>query len=175
MQAAPVNDDKPGLFGRITGWHVLIALLAFFGAVTAVNIVMIRYAVSTFGGVETPSSYRAGLDFTAEQERSARQDALGWTVDATLGDPVAVSAERSLTIEVRDQTAEPISGLAAVAVFAHPVDARRDMTVELDETDIGDYAGRVALSPGVWSLRLELSRSGEPEPVFRSRNRVTVR
>ena len=51
---------------ELTGRAVLLILLAFFGVVIAVNLIMARYAVSTFAGVETESSYKAGLAFTAE-------------------------------------------------------------------------------------------------------------
>jgi nitrogen fixation protein FixH len=42
---------------------VLAMLIGFFGLVIAVNLVMVRAALSTFGGVDTPSSYQAGLHF----------------------------------------------------------------------------------------------------------------
>ena len=53
--AAP-RGQKP-----LTGRSVLFMLIAFFGLVIAVNIVMVRAAISTFGGVDTPrrnSAYR---------------------------------------------------------------------------------------------------------------------
>jgi nitrogen fixation protein FixH len=41
---------------KLTGRHVLLGLVAFFGVVFAVNAVLVRAAISTFGGVETVSS-----------------------------------------------------------------------------------------------------------------------
>ena len=43
---------------RFTGRMALVLLIGFFGFVTVVNIVMIGAAISTFGGVDTPSSSR---------------------------------------------------------------------------------------------------------------------
>ncbi|MHA1158365.1 MAG: FixH family protein, partial [Alphaproteobacteria bacterium] len=123
-------DTKPtspnrGVTGReITGRHVLIALLLFFGAVTAVNIFMIRAAVSTFGGVETRSSYRAGLGFADEQARVAEQDTRGWNVSADIAGRVD---GRSIAVRVQDRNEAPIGDLAARAAFAHPVDSRLDL------------------------------------------------
>ncbi len=67
--------DKPR---ELTGRHVLMWLVAFFGFIFVVNAVMIRAATSTFGGVETRSSYKAGLMFKSELERAERQHDLHW-------------------------------------------------------------------------------------------------
>ena len=69
----------------ITGRMVLAALVAFFGFVMLVNIVMVRAAITTFGGVDTPSSYQAGLAFKAEEAEAAAQAARNWTVEAETG------------------------------------------------------------------------------------------
>ena len=50
----------------------------------AVNAVLVRAAISTFGGVETASSYKAGLQFEHEVAVAERQDALHWQVDGKL-------------------------------------------------------------------------------------------
>ena len=54
---------------------VLICLVAFFAVVAGVNAVMIRAAVSTFGGVETDSAYQAGLAFAREIAAARRRSA----------------------------------------------------------------------------------------------------
>ena len=61
---------------------MLVGLVAFFAAVAGVNAIMIWAAVSTFGGVETESSYQAGLAFAQETAAVAAQDALHWQVKA---------------------------------------------------------------------------------------------
>ena len=55
---------------------MLIALVVFFGVVAGVNGIMIRAAVTTFGGVETGSSYQAGLAFERELAAAQAQNAL---------------------------------------------------------------------------------------------------
>ena len=69
---------------ELTGRHVLVGLLVFFGVVFAVNGVLVRAAISTFGGVETASSYKAGLRYEHEVAVAERQDALHWQVSGTL-------------------------------------------------------------------------------------------
>src|SRR5674476_1158793 len=82
MQAAPPAKQKPARI--LTGRHVLQWPVAFFGIVLAVHGVLVRAAISTFGGVETLSSYRAGLQFEQEVGLVVRQDALHWQVSGTL-------------------------------------------------------------------------------------------
>ena len=67
---------------ELTGRMVLFCLVAFFAVVAGVNAIMIRAAVSTFGGVETANAYQAGLAFAREIAEAAAQDALHWQVKA---------------------------------------------------------------------------------------------
>ena len=164
-----VRSKNQGGF-RITGWHVLGALLAFFGAVMVVNVAMVWAALSTFGGAESRSSYKAGLEFAREMERAGEQSALAWSVDASV---TGTTGARQLTVEARDQTGEPVAGLDAHAAFAHLADSRRDRAAELVETTPGRYVGAIDLPDGVWTLNLELGIDGTVR--YRSRNRVNVR
>ena len=77
-----IRRDKPR---ELTGRHVWVWLVGFFGSVFAVNACMVHAAISTFGGVETVSSYKAGLQFEQRSRKgaSARQ-ALHWQVDGKL-------------------------------------------------------------------------------------------
>src|SRR4029077_10773283 len=68
---------------ELTGRHVLFWIVGFFGVVFVVNGIMVRAATSTFGGLETQSSYKAGLLFEQEVAKAERQQALGWQVNGT--------------------------------------------------------------------------------------------
>ena len=65
------GDGRPPR--EVTGRMVLVCLVAFFAVVAGVNAVMIRAAVSTFGGVETESAYQAGLAFARRPPRPQRR------------------------------------------------------------------------------------------------------
>lgn len=153
----------------ITGRMVLAALVAFFGFVMLVNIVMVRAAITTFGGVDTPSSYQAGLVFKAEEAKAAAQVARNWTVDARIA-PTADG--NALSFEVRDAAGRPVTGADVIARLAHPVDERRDVPVAVSEVGAGVYSGRVAADPGQWTLDIEIVKGGER--LFRSRNRIAI-
>jgi nitrogen fixation protein FixH len=168
-----IRDTKQGGGCRpreLTGRMVLVCLVAFFGVIGAVNAVMVRAAVSTFGGVETESSYQAGFRFTREIADARSQDALGWRVDAKLS-PLA-DGTRRLQVDARDAAGLPLRGLVATARLVHPADERADHVVALQEARPGEFGGTADAAAGQWDLLLELARDGKQ--VFRSKNRVVI-
>jgi nitrogen fixation protein FixH len=155
---------------ELTGRHVLFWILGFFAAVFIVNAVMVKAATSTFGGLETQSSYKAGLLFEQEIAKAERQQALGWQVSGKLARDKAGDA--MLDIEVRDTKGLPVDGLSARAKLAHPADSRLDQVIELAPTCAGSFHGEDRTQPGQWELIVDFYRVGER--VYRSRSRVTL-
>ena len=155
---------------EVTGRTVLVCLVAFFGVIFAVNAVMIRAAVSSFGGLETESSYQAGLDFERETARARAQTALHWRVDARLA-PLH-EGTTWLTVMARDTQGQALKGLTATARLVRPTDQQDDRVVALQETQPGEFRGGTAALAGQWDLVLELRRDGAR--VFRSKNRVIL-
>jgi len=155
---------------QLTGRAVLAMLLGFFAVVIVVNVVMARFAVSTFGGLETESSYKAGLAFSGEERAAERQSARGWTVDVEIGD--LGPAGRAVLAQARDKDGKPLSGLAATGRFAHPTDARKDVALVLEPAGDGRYRGRAEAPAGQWDLLIDFTQGGER--VFRSKNRVQL-
>ena len=169
MQAAPLTKQKQARI--LTGRHVLQWLVAFFGIVFAVNGVLVRAAISTFGGVETLSSYRAGLQFEQEVGLVARQDALHWQVTGKLArDSAGVAV---LDVTARDAQGAPLSGLTADARLAHPADDRLDRVIAVRSVAGGVFHGAAQAQPGQWELIVDLYRGDQR--VFRSRSRVSLR
>jgi nitrogen fixation protein FixH len=155
---------------ELTGRSVLLWLLAFFGVVFAVNGVLVRAAISTFGGVETTSPYKAGLQFEQDAAVAQRQDALHWQVSGKLtrdGDSLAV-----LDVVARDANGASLVGLSAKARLAHPADERLDHAIPVRAVAAGAFHGQAAARPGQWELIVDLFR-GE-QRMFRSRSRVTL-
>ena len=153
--SATASDRRP-----LTGRAVLFMLLGFFGLVIAVNIVMVRAAISTFGGVDTPSSYQAGLAFKADEAAAAAQDSRGWTVNAKLA---PASGGESVAIEVPTRPAGRSAEQYLTVRLAHPIDERRDVTVAMSEIAAGSYRGKVAAETGQWILD-HRHRQGRPAP-----------
>jgi len=153
-----------------TGFTVLLALLAFFGVIFAVNGVMVYEALSTLSGVDTDSAYQAGLQFEQEVAEAKAQDARHWRVDARL--TPAAAGER-LDISARDAFGTPLGGMQASAIFERPTDRRLDRHVVLAADGAGRFHGSADLTEGQWDLIIELTRQGEQ--MFRSKNRVVLK
>jgi nitrogen fixation protein FixH len=155
---------------ELTGRAVLLWLLGFFGVVFAVNGVLVQAATSTFGGLETQSSYKAGLLFEDEVAKAERQQALQWQVDGKLVRDRA--GEAVLDISVRDAQGAPVGGLTADATLAQPADSRLDHVIPLARNGTGTFHGADQAQSGQWELIVDFYR-GDAR-VFRSRSRVTL-
>jgi nitrogen fixation protein FixH len=156
---------------QITGWVVLGFMLAFFAIIVGVNVFMAHAAVSTFGGVETASSYHAGQMFERDVAMAKAQDAQHWQVDAK----VTRAARGTTLVEITalDANGAPVSGMAASAQFVRPTDRRLDRAVTVRQTGPGHFVGSSDLAAGQWDLVIELSR--QDERLFRSKNRIVLK
>lgn len=155
---------------RLSGWMVLVYLLAFFGIVMGVNGVMIYEALSTMRGVNTESAYQVGRMFEQDVAMVKAQDARHWQIDAKL--TPARNATR-LALIARDEAGHVLSGMTASASFERPTDRGLDRNVALKEASPGQYYGETELIPGQWDLVIEIS--GQGQRLFRSKNRVVLR
>jgi nitrogen fixation protein FixH len=165
------SQGKPERSRELTGGKVLLWLVAFFGFVFVVNGILVRAAISTFGGVETTSSYKAGLQFEHEVAVAERQDALHWQVSGKLTRNGAGQA--ALDVTARDARGVALSGLSADARLAHPADERLDRVIMVRPVATGVFHGEAAAQPGQWDLIVDLYRGDKR--LFRSQSRVTLR
>ena len=65
---------------EIKGGHVLAMLLAFFGVIIAVNLVMAWFANATWSGLVVENGYVASQSFDKNLAKAKAQEALGWDV-----------------------------------------------------------------------------------------------
>lgn len=180
----PSPDARRRKERKLTGRAVLLCLMGFFGTVGAVNFVMIRAALSTHGGSEKISSYRAGLNFVRDRDAAKAQDALAWQVDVDL--PRGASASGTgcaiarngcagtgpVSVSVRDAQGNPVTGLDARLVLSHPTDSRSDQLVKLIDRGNGTYGASLDTTAGHWIVDVDLDRNGEQ--MFRSSSRVVL-
>jgi nitrogen fixation protein FixH len=156
---------------ELTGRAVLLWLVGFFGVVFAVNGILVQAATSTFSGMETSSSYKAGLMFKDNVESAERQDALHWQVEGKLVRDAA--GEAVLDLSARDARGQALAGLTAQAHLAHPADAQLDQAIPLKSIGAGAFRGEAQAKPGQWELIVDLFRGDDR--MFRSRSRVTLK
>lgn len=172
MQSASYDgEERAAPAGRpLTGRAVLIWLLAFFAVVAGANAIMVRAAISTFGGVETQNAYKAGLAFNTELAAAHRQEALHWTVTGA----VKRIADGLARVDVQVSSEKFLPGdLTAEVTLSHPTDARYDRKVEVVRNAAGAFAGNVEAPSGQWELTIDLMSGGNR--LFRSRNRIILR
>jgi nitrogen fixation protein FixH len=155
---------------QLTGWMVLIYLLAFFGVVIGVNGVMIYEALSTMRGVDTESAYQAGRMFEQDIAMLKAQDARHWLVDARLK---AAPDGTGFELAARDAAGHVVTGVTAAARFERPTDRGLDRSIALTEEAPGRFHGKTQLIPGQWDVVIEISRQGQQ--LFRSKNRVVLK
>jgi nitrogen fixation protein FixH len=149
----------------------LFCLVTFFAVVGGVNAVMMTFAVTTFGGVETSSSYQAGVQFAREEAAADAQQARHWQVTATLRPKTNGPTEVELL--ARDAAGQSLPGLDPAVSLLHPTNRRLDRPVPMHADGNGRFHGAVESQPGQWDLVIELARDGER--MFRSRQRVILR
>jgi nitrogen fixation protein FixH len=155
----------------LTGRKVLFMLVAFFGVVIGVNMIMMKFAILTMSGTDVDSAYRASLAYENEIAAAHDQNARNWKVEAHI--QRAVDGGAMLLVEVRDDRGRPMSGLTFKGRFERPTDKRADQPVTLTETGVGIYRGSALLiAPGQWDLVLDGDAAGQR--MFLSKNRVLL-
>ena len=140
----------------------VLMLVAFFGVVIGVNLVMMRLAIQTLPGTEVDSAYSASLAYEKEIATAHDQNARNWKVDAHVERSGQGGA--TLRVEARDNDGQPMSGLKFQGRFERPTDRRADLPVALAEVGIGIYRGRRARrsrrANGIWCSKASRPDSG---------------
>ena len=137
-----------------TGRHMLALMLAFFGTVVAVNLVMATLATRTFGGTVVDNSYVASQRFNSWLEEARVQRALGWEARVALG------AERRLEAAIT-AAGRPLDGAVVTAAAAHPVGRTPDVALTFVALGDGRYRAAAPLPVGRWNVRFTIERGGE--------------
>ncbi len=150
--------------GRFTGRHLAIILVAGFGVIIAVNLVMAVLATRTFPGLIVENSYVASQEFNAGLKAGREQKQLGWTVASM------VDAGR-LIVDVRNASGEPLRGARVEATVIHPVGGVPPQTFTLAMGPDERWHSPRTLGAGQWELELLIRRDGKD---FWQHDRLTV-
>jgi nitrogen fixation protein FixH len=156
---------------RLTGRHVLVMFLAFFGVVVTVNATMLTLALDTMPGTTTDSAYRASQRFNANLAAARMRAARGWMVDAHVRrDPSGAAA---LTVGLAQSDGVSIDGVAISARLMHPLHRTKDHAFDIARLAAGRFAGTAdGVGPGSYDLVVLVERNGEM--LYRSRNRIML-
>lgn len=151
---------------QITGRHVLLWMVLFFGVVIAVNLTMAFLATGTWTGLVVQNSYVASQQFNTVLEEAEKQKALDWRHDFSLDDG-----------RIRFRLTKPngdLVPLRSVLVLAgHPATEFHDRVIELTRTPDGAYDAPNDLPPGAWNLEIRAAALDGTD--WKLRYRSTVR
>lgn len=140
--------------GPFTGRHAAMILVAFFGVVIGVNMVMASFALSTFGGTVVDNSYVASQHYNEWLARADAQDRLGWN------ESVTVDESRHVRLTVRKDGA-PVKGLRIVATLRHPLGQAPARAMRFAPAADGALRSLDALPAGRWQLDLSVHRGAD--------------
>lgn len=137
-----------------TGWHMATILVGFFGVVVAVNLVMARYAIDTFGGTVVDNSYVASQKYNRWLTEAETQAALGWVPTVSL-DP----ARRVKLILTKDGM--PITNFVAEGRAIHPLGRAPSIPLAFASSKNGALLAKQALPAGRWRVQLSLRKGSD--------------
>lgn len=137
--------------GRITGRHMAMIMVGFFGVIIAVNFTMARFATATFGGRVVENSYVASQEFNGWLEEAEKQRALGWNAVTTW------RPDNRLAVQLSGVPA----GATVAAVARHPLGRLPDQKLAFVPNGDGRFLSTNALPEGRWLLRLEVTAAGQ--------------
>lgn len=140
---------------QFTGWHMATLMVAFFGVVIAVNFIMARAAIRTFGGEVVENSYVASQRYNGWLKDARAQHREGWSavpavkaggiVEITVARAGADVGDAQVTLVVN----HPLGRVPARTLALHPAGAR------------GHYRAEQPLAAGRWLLHITITRGRE--------------
>jgi len=144
-------------------WAVALSILV----VVVVNAGMMWTALSTFPGTAGADGFDLSNHYDKVLDRVARQEALGWTVQAS------VDAEFHPLIALTDRTGAPLGGARIQARAERPIGPPDATMLTFQATTDGRYRAAQALPvPGQWDLLISAGVEGKTVNTTR---RVIVR
>ena len=141
---------------ELKGWHVLVGLIGFFGAVIAVDVGMAVQAYRTFPGEVSATPFEDGLQFNRTLAERAQERALGWraSVRATPLNGEGGSGRALLQIAIADRAGAPVRGLKLAGRLERPATEAGRVRLAFTETRPGVYQAVAPETPGAWDLTL---------------------
>ena len=147
-----------------TGWHMLGIMVAFFGTIISVNVLMAYHAGASWSGMLSKNTYVASQDFNRNAAR-ARE----WAREGLKG---AFAIEEDMLRYRLEGPAEILSRVDVVeATFHRPVGDKQDSSITLTRRGQG-FAAPHALPAGPWIVGL--AAMGDGELIFHQAERIVV-
>lgn len=150
-----MTDITPPRASRFIPWLFVAGMAVVFAA----NGALIYFAAHSWEGLAVEHPYEDGIGYNRALAAAARQDRLGWAIEARLarraGAPV-------IEVSATARDGRPLADLAVTAKLVRPVGLPETETVDLRPAADGEYVAAVAtLAPGQWEAEITARRGGE--------------
>jgi len=150
---------------EFTGYHMWGVLILFFGTIITVNLIMARYAITTWTGLVVKNTYVASQEFNEKAAEAKAISALGYTV-------VLGSTPTAFFLDLSDKTGAPAESTDVTVRFHHPVGQIGDRTLNLTSRGRGRFAADEALPEGEW-IGLVIAMIGD-KPIYKRAHRIHI-
>ena len=139
---------------RFTGRHMAAILIGFFGVVIAVNLLMARMAIGTFGGTVVDNSYVASQNFNNWLAQARAEQALGWRIE------VARDGGDHLAVTVRDAAGAALPAAQVTALARHPLGRKPERIMRFEDIGAGGFRSTASLGAGRWQMVITVESDG---------------
>ena len=150
---------------QVTGRHVLLWMVLFFGVVVAANLTMAFFATASWTGLVVKNSYVASQHFNEDLDRAEAQKALGWQHDFSFNGQQII-----FTLKDRDGRLVPLESVTIHA--GHPAAEFQDRVIDLAKVVGGPYQASNDLPPGEWNLEIRAMAKDGTEWKVRYRSTI---
>ena len=149
---------------RIKGWHVLAAMIAFFGAIIVADVSFSIIAVRTFPGQVAVTPYEDGLLYNRKLAQVTAQKRLGWRA--------AAGAEpRGVVMSFVDRDGAPVSGLSVTGRLERPATESGRRLLRFRPEEPGRYVADAPGLTGAWDLTASVVATDKT--IFEAERRLT--
>ena len=141
------ENVKFQLFGKFTGLHMALCMIAFLSVIIAVNLFMASLASSSWTGLVVKNSYVASQKFNGNLSAAKAQKIRGWR-------SLIQYQNDEFKIEFLDKDAQNLDITNAQLFVGRPAFEQKDQLVKLNKLVDGTYATKLSLGFGEWSIRI---------------------
>lgn len=161
------ETSSPEHQGReFTGWHMLAIMVAFFGVIIIVNIIMATSAIRSWSGLVVQNSYVASQEFNEKSITGKAHAALNWREHLTYENGV-------VSYRLTDMNGETVKVTGATAVFRRPVNEKEDQTLNMLPSNNNILTAEADLKDGNWVVEVN-TYAGLEEP-YRQIHRINIK
>lgn len=165
-----INDPPREKTRELTGWHVLMCMMVFFGVMFAVNGVFLYFAITTHPGEDVEKSYLQGLHYNDTLAARARQADLGWNAGIGFDD-----AYKAVIVQVQDASQLDLRGLAITGKLRHLSSENGDQELAFEQQENGLYSAAIIRpKSGIWEVQIQIAQNGAAPIIFEAYKELDV-